>query len=33
MFFEKNGSCPLGIRPWICVFLIFFLNFIYLDGS
>jgi hypothetical protein len=28
--FEKKGFCPLGVRPWICVFLIFslFLFFI-----
>jgi hypothetical protein len=30
MFFEKKGLCPLGVRPWICVFLKFILN---LDGS
>jgi hypothetical protein len=24
MFFEKKGLCPLGVRPWICVFFIFF---------
>jgi hypothetical protein len=21
--FEKKGFCPLGVRPWICVFLIY----------
>jgi hypothetical protein len=26
MFFEKKGFCPLGVRPWICVFLIYFFN-------
>jgi hypothetical protein len=24
MFFEKKGFYPLGVRPWICVFLIYF---------
>jgi hypothetical protein len=23
MFFEKKGLCPLGVRPWIRMFLIF----------
>jgi hypothetical protein len=26
--FEKKGLCPLGIRPWIFVFLIFNFNFL-----
>jgi hypothetical protein len=22
---EKKGLCPLGVRPWICVFFIYFI--------
>jgi hypothetical protein len=30
MFFEKKGFCLLGVRPWICMFLIFdFLIFLF----
>jgi hypothetical protein len=31
--FEKKGLRPLGVRPWICVFLIFFYFYFYSDGS
>jgi hypothetical protein len=34
MFFEEKGLCPLGVRPCICVLLIFLLKIkIYSNGS
>jgi hypothetical protein len=27
MFFEKKVLCPLGVRPWICIFMIFLIFF------
>ena len=30
VFFEKKELCPLRVRPWICVFLIFYFFLFYL---